>query len=457
MLLKLIQIKTIKNIICSNSLSIDILLKSLFKMPSTIHRFTPPTCTLEIIGQKSPLSRWTNNDVLKKVRFKLRFDDPRQTTARQVTIEGSQEDLLLLQTVINNYVQTQLHNSLKLVENNPFISDDTRVDKQLPDLKPQGLMHHELFFGSLAHDSDRQKLKLGTVQLFDLVTALEAYQTKFATLPDVNSASAQKVIPLWGKIAAVAIATASIATVTAVLKPQPQQIASDRSQPESNQAIPEFSEITPPNAPDSDRQPATPKLGESISSAKRLPPPPAVDTPKPKPDIPDPADYPLSKVARQSGFDRQKLAQQKKSLPQSTEAETEITSPADTTTQSPQNTEVNIEAESDISELETAEVDRLAAKSSSPQLSQVREVTAYFENNWQPPENLKQGLEYRLVIAPDGSIQRVIPLGKAARIYLSQTKIPVNGESFISPVAKTQPATIRLLLNPDGKVQAFTE
>jgi len=90
-------------------------------------------------------------------------------------------------------------------------------------------------------------------------------------------------------------------------------------------------------------------------------------------------------------------------------------------------------------------------------LSQTQEIAAYFENNWQPPETLQQSLEYRLFVAPDGSIQKVIPLGKAARTYLDKTKIPLNGESFISPVSTKQSVKVRLLLNPNGKVQAFEE
>ena len=84
-------------------------------MPSTIHRFTPPTCTLEIISQK-PLVRWTTRKISPKARFKLRFDDPRQATSRQVTIQGSQADLLQLQTAIDSYVQTQLQSSFKSLD-----------------------------------------------------------------------------------------------------------------------------------------------------------------------------------------------------------------------------------------------------------------------------------------------------------------------------------------------------
>lgn len=432
-------------------------------MPSTIHRFTPPTCTLEIIGQKS-FVRWHSKNLANKTRFKLKFDDPRQATSRQVTIQGSQADLLKLQTAIDSYVQTQLQSSFKLNNSHLITQSATEIDEGLPYLKPLGLIQHELFFGLLTHDSDRPKLKLGTVQLFDLVTALEAYQTKIAALSNTEAKSRERVIPLWG-IAAVAIAIVSVA-VANLLKPQPQtNIASDRSQPESTPVVPESSEITPPATPESDRQ-FNPKLDEPIASTKRLPPPPAVETPKPKPDIPDPADYPLSQVGRQTGLDNsvaRNSVKQKISQPQSTEAGTEILPEASPEVINPPATNLNrqkleSDVESDFSASDTVRAtEDLAVRSSPTQLSQTREIIAYFKNNWQPPEDIKQSLEYRLFVAPDGSIQRVIPLGKAARIYLGTTKIPVDGKPFISPVATDRTATIRVLLNPDGKVQAFEE
>ena len=429
---------------------------SLPNMPATIYRFTPPTCTLEIIGQKSALSRWTANDALKTVRFKLVFDDPRQATSRQVAIEGSKAELTQLQTAVDRYVQTQLNSSFNL---GSFSSDDIST-ANLPYLQPQGLTNHQLFFGSLSHNSDRQTIVLGTIQLFDLVAALEDYQTKITALPEIERAkSASQVVPLWGKVAAAAIAIASITTVANLFKPQVQQnIASDRESAESNSAIPELSEITPPNSPDANRQAVNPKLGEPLSSAKRLPPPPAVETPKPKPDIPDPADYPLSQVARQSGLDNStELEKSPERSPKAEAEKGELANPnrqkivADLDRDANTNPDINTQAEDPVSP-----EPNIAANSSTP-LSQQQEIIAYFEQNWQPPADLQQSLEYRLLINSNGAIERVVPLGKAARLYLSQTKIPVNGKSFVTPSPTEQSSTIRLLLNPDGKVQAFTE
>ena len=98
----------------------------------------------------------------------------------------------------------------------------------------------------------------------------------------------------------------------------------------------------------------------------------------------------------------------------------------------------------------------IAFNSKPRQLSQTAEIKAYFQDKWLPPEDLKQSLEYRLYLNDDGSIKKVIPLGKASRLYLSKTNIPVQGEPFISPVTEEN-STIRLLLNPDGRVKTFQE
>ena len=159
---------------------------------------------------------------------------------------------------------------------------------------------------------------------------------------------------------------------------------------------------------------------------------------------------------------KQDFRKQRSSQPQSTEAETEILEKAaPEVISSPEKNQnrqkIEPDVESDFQAEDTVTTEDLTAKSSSTQLSQTQEVIAYFKDNWQPPENLKQSLEYRLFITPDGSIQRVIPLGKAARIYLDKTAIPIDGEPFISPVSTDRTATVRVLLNPDGKVQAFEE
>ena len=462
-------------------------------MSSTIHRFTPPTCTLEINGKKSALSRWTRQDIFQKIKFKLRFDDPRQATSKQIIIQGNQQDLLQLYTAVNHYAQKQLHTSFKVINIPEKTQTETRLQTDDPYLKSQGLVHHQLFFGSLNHNSNSHNMRLSTVQLFDLVTALEAYQAKIATLPETKSAvsPSKKIVPLWGGIAAVAIAAIGITTII-FKSPWQQNIASSpESQPLPQAEIPELDEILPPQSPATVKQPISkPKLTKPLTSANRLPPPPAVETPKPKPDIPDPADYPLADVARQSGLNNSPkqsaestiiatetnpaeestvestIAPEKKVELESTSLSKEQKNQLDTTINPESNSELDIINNSPVNTVKDQAVSqnsdlaiRSLSESSPSQIprSQVQQVVAYFENQWQPPADLKQSLEYRLRLNEDGSIKKVIPLGKASRLYLSQTNIPVNGESFMSPPSENQSSTIRLLLNPDGNVQAFIE
>jgi hypothetical protein len=88
---------------------------------------------------------------------------------------------------------------------------------------------------------------------------------------------------------------------------------------------------------------------------------------------------------------------------------------------------------------------------------QVAEVRSYFQQRWEPPTGLTQSLEYSLLLNRDGSIQRIIPRGKAAEDYIDRTDIPLIGEKFVSAVEGERNPRIRLVLAPDGKVETFLE
>ncbi len=376
-------------------------------MTSTIYRFTPPTCTLELKGNKSPLSRWTNQDILKNYKFNLKFDDPQKPTARQVTIQGNQQDLSQLQAAVDRYLRHYLH-SVQTTNTETNLAAKTDISDRQPYLKSQGLIHHELFFGRLIHDSNSDRLQLTTVQLFDLVSVLESYRSQVAILPKTKASKLSKIIPLWGGIAAAAIAAIGIATM--LLKSAPQSNTASFPEPQSKPQskvqtqIPELEEITPPSAPDR-RTVAQPKLKEPLASAQKLPPPPAVDTPKPKPDIPDPADYPLSDVARQSGF-KNSIKQKSNAdrsvestiiVPTENQAESESTITTAKLEEKLRNRNqigrVDEDSDSNISDdssikfeaNSSAQNSDLAATSSPAQLSQNQEVINYFQAKWQPP------------------------------------------------------------------------
>ncbi|MEN9216882.1 MAG: hypothetical protein Q6K90_06125 [Gloeomargarita sp. HHBFW_bins_162] len=82
-------------------------------------------------------------------------------------------------------------------------------------------------------------------------------------------------------------------------------------------------------------------------------------------------------------------------------------------------------------------------------------VQNYFRQRWQPPENLPEPLTYRLVVTPQGTLSRIMPLSPAAGIFLDQTPMPLVGETFMGSIPKT--AKIQLELAPNGQVRVWFE
>ena len=456
-------------------------------MSTTIHRFTPPTCTLEIKGKKSPLSRWTEQEILEKFQFQLSFDDPTSNPSAQVQIKGDKKDLDRLKSAVDDYLQNYLHAPFGSIANANQVNHNNqsnqlkRPKSNNPYLEPLGLTNHQLFLANLTRDNQIDKIKLSTVQLFDLVTALEAYTVQVAALPKLEQAKA-KIIPLGSGVAAVAIVAVGAVSIAVWKFPSTQNVATD-SAPVPAAKIPELEEIVPPTVPQAAQNPRPqPQVTEPLRSTQRLPPPPAVDSPKPKPNIPNPEDYDFSTVKKRSGLDNR--PEQSSQVSKNSAPESAVNIPVETDSRSdPKQTTIDPDQESNakiaanqpskeqsLEQQASGEVDQsepnqdLAIGNNSPastdtqskiQPNQLREVQAYFSDRWQPPGDLKQSLEYRLYFKPDGSIKRVVPLGKAAQLYLSKTNIPIQGESFVSPQPK--PSTIRLLLNPDGEVKVLKE
>jgi hypothetical protein len=90
----------------------------------------------------------------------------------------------------------------------------------------------------------------------------------------------------------------------------------------------------------------------------------------------------------------------------------------------------------------------------TPQVAEARE---FLKKRWQPPTGFTQTLEYSLMVGVDGSVERIDPLGKAARENFEMVGMPAIGEPFVSANRYGRNTRIRVLLSPDGKVQTFSE
>lgn len=493
-----------------------------------IRRFTPPTCTLEIWGKNSSLSRWTKKAVVKNIQFKLSFDDPRNLDTEPLIIEGNRDKLEQLYNTVLSYTGNFLEKSFTT---KPLayssINEENIADNQ-PHLVAQGLVNHQFKLGELTNSKNSSEISLSATQLFDLVSALEEYKTEMSALTQLSAKEkkSHNILPLGlsvaGILLAIGITTAGINIANQTEEEQITAQQDAESQVNNNSAL---EKVVPPTTPEIAEKPATiAQKNDPISSTEKLPPPPPVDSPKPQPNIPDPAKYPpignltippISSVPIQtpnqteaSNIPAQQDNSQVESTiavnPENTSSETiensdsvtnsneseninrnkiiidsENSDSESTINQQPElNTSINEEAiisEENAIRQNIADSKKEIAlnntpKSSSeetaidnqlepkiPQDIQLQEVKSYFNQKWQSPEDLKQTLEYRLVINKDGSINRIIPIGKASEIYLDRTNIPLMGESFVSPLKDNDSAIIRLLLSPDGEVRTFLE
>ena len=477
-----------------------------------IHKFTPPTCSLEIWGQNSALSRWTKQQVIKNLRFQLSFDDPRIPKEEQVTISGDREQLEQIYNLVLNYTEKFLEQSFGAESLASSVIAKVENIDVAPYLKPLGLVNHELYLGDLITVNPPLKIQISALQLFDLVTALEEYKSEIAVVAELEQTPQKLILPLWMKIAVALLLTVGLTNLVLRLITRPivtESVVSLQEEPEPRADV---AEVIPPQVPKIETKPAPkPKLTEPLSSANTLPPPPAIDLPKPPPDIPNPEDYPLPEVGKTVAPEITSFPDLKPPPPKqknTTQAESQLPQVESTVVVPPEPQTNDTPENSAARALESPETansseamanrkeqialnpdktiddyirDRLSQESLSdspieedngndnpeltakkpntniPEISQIKEVKSYFEQKWQPPAELTRTLEYRLILNKDGSIQRIIPIGRASETFIDRTNLPLRGEAFVSPLKNTDQATIRLILSPDGDVTTFLE
>ncbi|WP_424101387.1 DUF4335 domain-containing protein [Moorena producens] len=276
-----------------------------------LRRYTPPTCTLSIRANRSPLSRWVGQSVVKKLRFELRFDDPRKPEEQQVTLRGNAEDLDVLYEAVDGYVQHFLEpspNQLVASGNSKAVGHATRsaevtpltlltlptpqedngtaVPTQQIHLQSKGLLSHSLFLGKLANQESGSVVDLSATQLFDLATALDEYAAEVVSLPKLNQSSWKPESSAWMRTAASMVLAVGVTAAVIKLLEKPQSVeqaktlttaesqttALDSTKTGKKRAI---SQVPPaPSTPI-----PTPSVPPRLSPGTKLPPPPPVKPP----------------------------------------------------------------------------------------------------------------------------------------------------------------------------------
>jgi hypothetical protein len=446
-------------------------------------RYPLPTCTLVITALRSPLSRWQKRPVVKDLQFELQLDDPRNPEPEPIKIWGNAPQLEQICTVVQTYVQDTLLASAP----QQLSLETTAIAMPGADLTltPHSLLHHQFYVGHETVRSSQPVVDLNVTQLSDLVTVLETFQGELQQLPILPSDDA--LLPPWAKTAA-AVAVGAIALTTATLyfnaSQTPDTIIS--SEPVAPELAPSNADrdVLPP-APDPAPSPlATPTLPDELESLTTVRPPTGVDRPNPpappsaiapsRPNNSAPAPRseaaPSSASTTTSSSEARRSPSTAPSIPPVPSTPPRLppnlpplgASPAPSIASEP--TQGNRPA-TDRNATDRNATDRPAPASPNADatalpfndIPQVGEVRAYFQSRWQPPNSLRQALEYRLRLNPDGSIQRLIPLGPTSVEYLNRTPMPRLGEAFVSPLQGVKSAEIRLILDQSGDVQTFLE
>ncbi len=537
---------------------------------SVIRRYTPPTCTLEVLAQSSSLSRWVGKSVLKDLRFELSLDDPRLSEEQKIVIRGDRDQLEALCAAVTNYVQEFLQMSPESFwtnfsdsEDSTRTSDQDQSDQlelqeqlqasvstqtlnsfnnQLPEteihIKPNSRLTHNLFLGSLGYQASQPVVQLNLLQLFDLATALDQYSDDLLALPSLYQNRSRFAIPGWVPAVAVLVLAVGLVPFTYQYAIQTKQkpsstedkLALEPSPPSdlatpapaltptdqlpalpfgsNNLSVPGSSTLPPnqtspqtqgfanapliPNAPSQAVSPSVSTTSPTatfsspspsknvftIPPTAKLPAPLTLTQPQqvniqPKPNSSKTnsnALTPKNGVVAQNGDISLNSPTTETSLPSTLPAvpppiATAPNSRGSTLNQQNQSTTTSsVEAEDTSKLIERLRQDRNSNKVATGNTNTVLDATAqlseakqFLTKRWQPPSGLNQTLEYSLMVGVDGTIERILPLGKASRIYIDRTGMPLIGERFISPNRNGQSVIIRAVYSPDGKVQTFAE
>ncbi|GBF79677.1 DUF4335 domain-containing protein [Aphanothece sacrum] len=467
---------------------------------SAIRRYTPPTCTLEIWDKRPKFSRWTKKASPDDLHFKLKFDDPRLSEKEQVNLSGDHLQLELLTDVVSSYVQNLLYQTSscltpclekKIDSNQTNILDNASfLSSHPPRLQPQGFLTHQLIFADLEIQASHSGITLSASQLFDLLNALEGYTQGQSVVTPASTSWRGKGLSVWIGAVTVAILAVVVPTVGVQWFRQLNPNSASNTTQEKNEQPVGFLDVLPPVPPPSGKPLPSPSLAPILASRDPLPPPskispgtppprnssrpitspnlailppaPVVPPAPPKPpnavDAPplDPATAGRVPVLPPAG--RGMVMQPWPSTPAAQiMAIAPLTPPPRLTAKSlsgrslVDGNNVSTEFEPSVTTKPPLETTLLDA------IPQVAEARQYIQQRWQPAADVKQTLEYRLIVGPDGSLKQAVPLGKAATLYLASTGLPKPGDSFVSKLDLSENQTIRLVLTPNGRVQTFLE
>jgi hypothetical protein len=393
-------------------------------------RYTPPTCTLEIWVETSS---WLPGKKATDNLFTLFFDDPKLLEEQQIVVKGAQSKLQEFSKLLSDYIENFLGDSMSSKRNGASDHIALSCSNEILGIDNQDIFFHRLTFKEL--QSSEPYVLLSTNQLFDLLDAFEQYQSELASLPS-------KILNERKKLKNQFILGGSSFFIAALVFSWWQY--SQRNNQDSTSIVQQVkhlaSNIVPVIPPSPFLKAKVPlpilTLPTELAKTPILPPPPPTQVVMPPPP-PNPLALRLPTVVTDNQGVTIYPSSQKKS-------------------HSGQILNIYPQTSQQKQQASLAESEKHPSSSLDP-IPQVKEAREYFQQRWKEPDGLTQTLEYQLEINPQGQISQVIPLGKAATIYLPQTSMPEVNKHFVSPLPDKSSATIRLVFLPDGTIETFLQ
>ncbi|BAW96492.1 hypothetical protein NIES970_14220 [[Synechococcus] sp. NIES-970] len=413
--------------------------------PTLVRRYTPPTCSLEVAAKTSPLSQWTGKPLVESLSFELSFDDPRLGSDQRIVLKGDRQKLEALASAVTDYVQDFLQDfrgDFALAPHTAAIygyGSRTEIASTVatlphPQLVTQGLLAHMLYLGYLATQESGPVLQLNATQLHDLAEALETYSSDMVALPSLAASQQRRTVTRWGAIAASLLLAVGVGRT--VLRQQQTPETSNTLSLETVDERGNQVDLIPPNPHAS--YTFTPLPSSEVEALDAQPiAPQTVDFTQPPPGSPSPStsapapQSPVPPLASSPGADSQN------------------------------SDSVNLSGRSMMADqlAKTSRPESAAiavAPQFAPSLTPQQQVEEHFQVQWQSLPELREVLEYHLQLNSQGSIQRVLPIGKAAELYQPQLSFLAIGQN-VSPASPPESRAFRLVLNPNGRVQVFPE
>ncbi|MFE4105496.1 DUF4335 domain-containing protein [Almyronema epifaneia] len=413
----------------------------------SIHRrYVSESWVLEVVGNTSVLSGWSDRPVIQKLRFRL-TRQPITSHSRQ--LKGGQPQLAALTAAIQSYTQSQL---LMAVTSAPTM--DTTAQQQKPPtaadvfLVAQGLTQHRLHLGHLAPQP--AEWDLTTLELADLVTVLENFEAEAIALPPAPQSR-----PRWRTFTYTGTAAASLLLavgVATLLQPSPPsletaQTAGDQTAEVLTEAE---AELDPP-AP----SPTSPDANQPENRLPATTAPPATNSNQAAGGTPPPAPQPAPGNAAPSSAPPPQTKQPAAAPPAAESPETS----APVASSAPDRGDDTPEETADSSAIASAPApaefsrSRPSLEAAPTQLPQLAEIQRYLAEAWQPEATLETDLVYDWVLAADGSVAAVNPVNESAAAYRDRLPVVATDDGPVFSPPGGEGLTVRVTLTPTGEIE----